>query len=65
EFCIFQFATTLRAWLNERGEAGGEVIVPLDLIDSYDAPGHSALLYNLVYAAGMAESGVRLAAAIE
>lgn len=60
EFCIFHFATALRSLLNEQNRADSEVIVPLSLIDTYDAPGHNALLYNLMFADGMAQAGVRL-----
>ncbi|MEG2174585.1 MAG: isochorismatase family protein [Oscillospiraceae bacterium] len=60
ELCVFQLATTLRAYYNEHDCAGREIVVPLNLIDTYDAPTHSALLHNIIYAVGMAEAGVHL-----
>ncbi|HIT19810.1 MAG TPA: isochorismatase family protein [Candidatus Fimivivens faecavium] len=60
EICIYQYALTLRAWLNEHNIPDAEVIVPMELIDSYDAPGHPAFYYNLVFGSSLLENGIRV-----
>lgn len=65
EICVYQYAATLRAWLNEHDVSGAEVIVPAELVDSYDAPGHPAFYYNLVFGASLLENGIRVVSRVE
>lgn len=41
EICIAQFATTLKAYLNKINK-NINIIIPLDCIDTFDAPNHKA-----------------------
>ena len=59
DICIHQFAVGLKAWANQRGQKM-EVIVPVSLCDTFDAPGHNAELMNLVFFDSMAANGVTL-----
>lgn len=57
DICIFQFALSMRAYLNNINQASN-VIVPLSLVETYDAPGHNAALFNLVFTQSMIQNGV-------
>ena len=61
DICIYQFALSLRAYLNHNNFEG-RVIVPLSLVETYDGPGHNAALFNLVFAAGMMQNGIEVVA---
>lgn len=43
DICVLHLAAGLRALLNER-KIPAQVIVPTDLVATYDAPGHNAVL---------------------
>ncbi len=64
DLCIYQFAVTLRAYLNEHNIPDAQVIVPLSLTDTYDAPWHQAGLFNLVFADSMLQNGIRVVSEI-
>ena len=57
DICIYQFATALRAWLNENN-LPGRVIVPLSLVETYDAPWHNAELLSAVFIDSMLSNGI-------
>ncbi len=57
DICIYQFATTLRAWLNQYN-LPGRVVVPLSLVDTYDAPWHNAQLLSAVFIDSMLSNGI-------
>ncbi len=59
DICIYQLATSLKATLNERNQSA-RVIVPMALVDTYDAPGHPADLANLASLAGLLAAGVEV-----
>lgn len=61
DLCIYQCAVTLRAWLNEKNCGDSRVVVPLALVDTYEAAGHHALLANLVFGCSMEANGIILA----
>lgn len=64
EICIYQFSTTLRAYLNQHNMQKCQIIVPIDLIDTYDAPNHNAVLYNTMYISGLIENGIKCVSTI-
>ena len=60
DICVYQFATTCKAYANETGRAL-DVVVPLDCVDTFDIPGvHHRDFYNAVLAASMQANGIRL-----
>lgn len=59
DICIHQFVVGLKAWANQQGKAL-EVLVPVSLCDTFDAPGHPAQLMNLVFFQSMAANGAKL-----
>lgn len=57
DICVLQFALTLKTYLNAQN-VDKKVIVPMNAIETYDAPGHDAkqmneVSYNLMKAAGI------------
>ena len=59
DICIQQFAVTLKAFANQNNRTL-EVIVPCQLVETYDAPGHPAELRHQAALAYMAENGVKV-----
>ncbi len=57
DLCIFQFACALKTSFNERN-LPCRVVVPLDLIETFDMPGHSADVTNLIFANAMLDAGI-------
>lgn len=59
DICVLQFALSLRTWLN-KSDRKGEVYLPLNMAETYDAPWHNADLFNLTAASLMKSSGVKI-----
>ncbi|HIQ58531.1 MAG TPA: cysteine hydrolase [Candidatus Merdivicinus intestinavium] len=57
DICIEQFALTLKAWANQ-ADSPLNVIVPRQLVETYDAPGHPAELWNGLALHTLAANGV-------
>ena len=65
DICIYQFATTLKAYLNQLN-IDKNIIVPVDLVDTYDIPNiHSANLMNLVFLNSMIQNGINVVKTID
>ncbi|MBU5419754.1 cysteine hydrolase [Acetanaerobacterium sp. MSJ-12] len=65
DICVYQLATTCKAYANVEGREL-DVVVPLDCVDTFDIPGvHGRDFYNAVFAASMQANGVRLVERIE
>lgn len=60
DICIYQFAVTLKGYFNQEN-ISKNVIVPVNLVDTYDAPGlHPANIMNTVFLNSMAQNGIKL-----
>lgn len=60
DICVYQFAVGMRTFFNHN-HMDKRVIVPVDLVDTYDIPGvHSAPLMHLTALCSMAGNGVEL-----
>jgi len=59
DLCVLQLATSLKGWLNTKGEHG-RVIVPAALVATYDLAEHTADLQNLFALYNMSLNGVEL-----
>lgn len=59
DICVYQFAVTLRAYLNETDQEG-EVFVIKDLVDTFDAPFHPAEIYNMMFFKSMIDNGIKV-----
>ena len=65
DICIYQFATTLKAYFNHLN-IDKNIIVPVDLVDTYDIPNiHSANLMNLVFLNSMIQNGINVVKTID
>lgn len=64
DICIYQYATTLKAYLNEHN-INARVIVPLNLVDTFEIPDiHNAQLMNLVFLNSMISNGIEVVKSI-
>ena len=59
DICIQQFAVTLKAWFNRQNRSV-RVIVPIDLVDTYDLGAHNADLLNVVTLFSMMGNGIEV-----
>jgi len=59
DICVFQFATTLRAYLNQNN-IRSRVIVPENLVDTFDTPSHPAESINHTFLASMKSNGIEV-----
>ncbi len=63
DICVFTLATAIKTWFNEQNR-NCRVIVPVSLVDTYDAPAHSASLLNPVFFGSMLDGGIEVVADI-
>jgi nicotinamidase-related amidase len=59
DICVQQFATTLKTWFNSN-DRKVRVIVPVDLVDTYDLGMHNAELMNVMALFNMMVNGVEV-----
>lgn len=64
DICIQQFAVTLKTWFNRRNELS-RIIVPIDVVDTYDLGLHGADLLNASSLFSMQVNGVELVSGIK
>ncbi len=63
DICIYQCAIALKAYLNEHNQKI-RVIVPVDLVETYDGPGHNGDLLNLIFLSSMLSNGIEVVASL-
>lgn len=59
DICVCNFAMTLKCYLNKENK-DGKVIVPLDGVETFDAPYHPGDFMNMVALKIMAQNGIKL-----
>lgn len=60
DICVYQFATTLKAYFNHLN-IYKNILVPVDLVDTYDIKNiHNADLMNLVFLNSMIQNGINV-----
>lgn len=65
DVCVYQYATTLKAYLNENN-IDARVIVPIDCVDTFDIPNvHDAEFMNVVFLNSMIANGIEIVKSIE
>lgn len=57
DICIYQLAVGLKAYFNQKNMSSS-VIVPMELVDTFDSPDHNADLYNVVFCSSMVQNGI-------
>ncbi|MGL5541385.1 MAG: cysteine hydrolase family protein [Erysipelotrichaceae bacterium] len=60
DICVLQFALSFQAYLNEYNLNHKRIIVPVDSVETYGAPGHDATTYNSFALSLLKQSGVRV-----
>ena len=63
DICIYQFATTLKAYLNEN-QINANVIVPISLVDTFDSEGHEADFVNNFFLNSLVSNGITVVSEI-
>lgn len=65
DICVYQFATTLKAYLNEVNKKA-RVIVPMDCVETFDVPDvHDAELMNVIFLNSMLDNGIEVIKSIK
>ena len=64
DICVMQFALTMKAWHNSRNRAL-RMLIPVPLVETYDASGHPADTLNCFSLYFMQAAGAELFAAVE
>lgn len=59
DICIYQFTMTLKNYLNQNNRKAN-VIIPINLIDTFDSDQHNADFMNIVFANSMLDNGIIL-----
>ena len=59
DICVMQFCLTLKTLCNQ-ADRPMEVMVPVNAVETYDAPGHNAELCGSVALQLMAQAGITL-----
>jgi Amidases related to nicotinamidase len=59
DICVKTFAVTLKTYFN-RNDMELNVVVPMDAVETYDAPGHDAAAMNLFALHDMRTNGIRI-----
>lgn len=59
DICIYQFAISQKTYFNMKNEARN-VIVPKNLVDTFDAPYHNGDFNNLVFLNSMIDNGIKV-----
>lgn len=66
DICIMQFVLSLQSWLNEHNKVDQNIIVPINMIDTYHIDQiHDAILENEFSIRNMAANGVQVVRSIE
>lgn len=63
DLCLKDYSLTLRAYFNENNREA-RIIVPVNLVDTYDTPWHNGDLMNVVFLNNMIANGIEVVTAI-
>lgn len=63
DICIYQFAITLKSYFNQNN-MNKNIIIPTNLIDTYDSQTHPADLLNLVFLNSLIQNGINVVSKI-
>jgi len=64
DICVLQLALSLKTWFNAQNRSS-DIIIPLDCVETFDAPGHSGSFMNIAAYKIMAVSGIRFVSSVE
>lgn len=58
DICVLQFCLTLKTWYTQQNR-NVDIIIPVNAIETYDAPGHDADFMNIAAYKLMRDSGIK------
>ncbi len=64
DICVMQLCLTLKTWFTQQNKSA-EIIVPVNCIETYDAPGHDADFMNIAAYKLMSGSGIKFVSEIK
>lgn len=64
DLCVYQAAMHIKQWYGHNG-IDMNVVVPVNLVETYDAPGHNAIFYNIAFLNHMAQNGITVVKEIQ
>lgn len=63
DICVMQLCLTLKTWFTQQNRAA-EIIVPINCVETYDAPNHNADFMNIAAYKIMKDSGIKFVSEI-
>lgn len=64
DICVLQLCLTLKTWYTRQNRSV-DIIVPVDCVETYDAPNHNGVLMNLAAYKLMSDSGIKFVKTIK
>ena len=64
DICVYQFAISLKTYLDQCNRKG-TIIIPINLVETFDAPFHNGDFMNMVFLNSLASNGVKLVSEIK
>ena len=64
DICVYQFAISLKTYLDQCNRRG-TIIIPVNLVETFDAPYHNGDFMNMVFLNSLASNGVKLVSNIK
>lgn len=64
DICVLQLCLSLKTWFNSQNR-NVDIIVPLNCVETYDAPAHNSDFMNLAAYKLMLDSGIKFVSSIE
>jgi len=64
DICVMQLCLTLKTWFTAQNRQS-EIILPLNCVETYDAPGHNADFMNIAAYKLMKDSGIKFVSEIK
>ncbi|MBR4097422.1 MAG: cysteine hydrolase, partial [Oscillospiraceae bacterium] len=64
DICVMQFCLTLKTWYTQQNR-NIDIYIPVNAVETYDAPGHDADFMNIAAYKLMKDSGIRFVKEIE
>ncbi|MEG2353654.1 MAG: isochorismatase family cysteine hydrolase [Clostridium sp.] len=59
DICIYQYALSLKAYLNEKNKEA-RIIIPVNMVATFDLPYHNAELNNMIFLNSMMSNGIEV-----
>lgn len=64
DICVLQLCLTMKTWYTQQNRSV-DIIVPVDCVETYDAPNHNGVLMNIAAYKLMSDSGIKFVKTIK